>query len=451
MDEEHSRRGLVVAGVAGGLVLVSTLLMMSYDATAGAVLPGFYVPNLTQFLIPGMLLAILATSVARKDWGTFRIRTADVFVMGFILVAILGIAMEPGYQNWKTFGNQVLFAIMFYFATRWLRLDRAKLRLVLRWVLGAAGVMLIDLLLVQLLRVGRLWDGAGPLGTLSDQAAYSALFPPLFIYMAATAEEDGTSRWRTVWLGLALVGVMAVVGVKERSGVVAVLLAVLVCMAHPRMFRYVAIGTMILIPVGAWWLSTSVGSHVRSRFTDDEDPMLRRRIYVDKAIDYINSDRWNPVLGTGFWRLKRLSNDMLSTTEVVWDPNQRRWRTTWELGQRPIHCAPVTIFGEYGYAGVFCLVGLVASVLVSVVFTAHRAYRCGAVLDSVFLVALGGSAAGLLVNALFHNTAEVFPVTALFWTAIGLLIGHADVFVVPAERCNAPTAADSGRQPRAQF
>jgi len=309
MDEEHSRRGLVVAGVAGGLVLVSTLLMMSYDATAGAVLPlvlvlfvimmrqpwvvyavtlahfsilpieahflGFYVPNLTQFLIPGMFLAILATSVARKDWGTFRIRTGDVFVLGFIVVAVLGIALEPGYQNWKTFGNQVLFAVMLYFATRWLQIDRAKLRLVLKWVLIAAGFMLADLALVQLLHVGRLWDGAGPLGSLSDQATYSALFPPLFIYMAVTVEEDGTERQRWWWLALALIGVIATAGVKERSGVVAGLLAVLICLCHPRMFRYVAVGIVLLLPVGAWWLSTSVGSEVHSRFADDKDPMLR--------------------------------------------------------------------------------------------------------------------------------------------------------------------------------
>jgi len=463
--ERHSTQTVMAAVLAGLLVAAGVLLMLDYDATAGGVFPlalvmagimlrwpwvlyaatlaqfsilpiesyflGFYVPNLTQFLIPALLLAVLAHGVMSRKWGTFRLRTGDVFVGLFIVIAIVGIAVEPGYKNWKTFSNQVLFAIMMYFATRWLDLDRKKFRGTLKWMLIAAGVMLADLVLVQLTGRGGLWTGnRGPLGSLSDQAAYSALFPPLFVYMAATQSGVGAKRRRTWWLVAALVGVVAAAGVKERSGVVAGLAAMFVCIVHPRMFRYIAIGIIALVPIGAWWLSTSVGQEVHSRFADDKDPMLRRRIYVGKAIDYIKSDKWNPVWGTGFWRLKSVSNQMLSQTKLVWDANHQSWRRAYDLGQRPIHCSPVTVFGEYGYGGAFCLLGLLACAVFSVAVAYRRARRKGAVFDSMFLVAMGGSAVGLIINAVFHNTEQVFPVTALVWAFAGLLVGHSDVLTI---------------------
>ena len=122
----------------------------------------------------------------------FRIRTGDVCVAAFTLVVVIGILMMPGGKPWKYFTNQVLFAIAMYFATRWLVMDRAKFETILKWILVAAAIMLADLALVQLTRVGGLWTGArGPLGTLSDQTAYSALFPPLFLYLAATVSGRG--------------------------------------------------------------------------------------------------------------------------------------------------------------------------------------------------------------------------------------------------------------------
>ncbi len=477
-DARRSRRAALVAAAAAALVAVGAMLMMGYDGTAGAVFPlallltwtagavfplallltwvmlnnpwvlyaitlahfsilpvenymmGFYVPNLTQFLVPALFIAIAATTVARRQWGTFRLRTADVFVTAFVLIAILGIALEPGYKNWKTFGNQVLFAISLYYTTRWLQLDRQRFRTTLKWVLIAAAVMLADLALVQLFRVGRIWERAGPLGTLSDQATYSALFPPFFLYMAATASGPSARRDRILWLVAALIGVIAAAGGKERSGVVAGLAGLTFCIVHPRMFRYVAIGVIALIPIGAWWLSTSVGSHVHSRFSDDQDPMLRRRIYVGKAIDYINSEKWNPIWGTGFWRLKTVSNEMLSREALVWDANKNRWRLEYEIGQRPIHCAPVTVFGEYGYGGVFCLIGLGGCALYSLAAAYRRARRTGRQFDTVFLVAAAGAGIGLLINAGFHNTEQVFPVTALWWAFMGLVVGHANVLIM---------------------
>jgi len=480
VESRQAGRFWGAAGVAGLLVAASVLLMMLHDGTAGGVVPvallgvfvmlrwpwalyaatlaqfsifpvenylyGFWIPNLNQFLIPALMLALLAHAAMHRDWGTFRIRAGDVFVAAFMLVAVLGIAIEPGYKNWKTFGNQVLFAIFLYFASRWVRLDRQRFRLVLKVICVTAAIMLADLALVQLTRLGRLWTGAGPLGSLSDQATYSALFPPFFLYLAATASEDGKRGRAKWWLIAALVGVVAAAGVKERSGVVAGLLGLFVCIAHPKMFKYVAIGVLVLIPVGAWWLSTSLGSEVHSRFADDKDPMLRRRIYVGKAVDYIRSDKWNPIWGTGFWRLKSLSNEMLSPTELVWDANKQMWRRSYDLGQRPIHCAPVRVFGEFGYAGVFCLLGIAACVGFSVLSAWRRARRRGRAFDSVFLVALAGSAAGLMVNAGFHNTTEVFPVTAYFWATVGLLVGHSDVLIVQRAETAEPREASDVAQ-----
>ncbi|MGD9494949.1 MAG: hypothetical protein AB7Y46_01440 [Armatimonadota bacterium] len=465
--ERRQQRLAIATAVGAAMVAIVTMLMLGYDGTVGLVFPlalvltwvmlyrpwvlytvalaqfsilpveghvrGAFIPNINQFLVPALFVAILATSAAKQRWGTFRVRAADVFVAGFLVVAVLGIQFEPGYKNWKMFVNQIMFAVLLYFATAWLELDRARFRSTLKWVLLAAGFMLADLAMVQLFGIGRIWTKAGPLGSLSDQATYSALFPPLFLYVAATVSGPKAQRDRWFWLALAVLGTVAAAGVKERSGVIAALAGMLVCIVHPRMFRWVAVGAVALIPIGAWWLSTNVGSEVRSRFTDDEDPMLRRRIYLGKAIDYINSEHWNPIWGTGFWRLERLSNQMLSTAEVVWYPNRMSWRSEWELGRRPIHCAPVTIFGEYGYGGVTCLAGLLICAVTSVALARARARRTGRGFDSTFLVAVGGTAVSLLINALFHNTEQVFPVTALWWAFMGLMVAHADVLIIPRE------------------
>lgn len=465
IGERHTQRALVATLVAAGLVAVSTMLTMGYDGTAAAVIPvvlvlacvmlrwpwllfaftlaqfsilpiegyllGFYVPNLTQFLVPALLFSMLATAAAGRNWGTFRLRSGDVFVVAFVLTAVLGIVLEPGPREFKYFVNQVLFAVCMYFAARWLRLDRHRLRILLGIVLGAAAFMLGDLALVQLTGVGGLWKNErGPLGALSDQATYSAIFPALFLYMAVTTRGPSAKRLRALWLVATLVGVVAAAGGKERSGVAAALAAVAVCGLHPKMMKYVAIGAVALIPIGALWLSTDIGSEVHSRFADDEDPMLRRRIYVGKAIDYIKSDQWHPLWGTGFARLGKLSNSMLSETEVVWDPNTLRWRHVNEIGLRPIHCAPVTIFGEYGYAGTVCLAGVGACAIASLINVVFRARRRRAELDTALMTALGGAALSILINALFHNTDVVFEVTSYIWAGLGLIVGHADVLFI---------------------
>jgi len=463
--EEHTRRAMLVALGAGVLVAVSSMLTMGWDGTAAAIIPlvlvlsvvmlkwpwllfafalahfsilpvegyllGCYVPNLSQFFVPALLVAVLATAAAKRNWGTFRLRTGDLFVVAFVIAAFVGMIVEPGPREFKYFGNQVLFAICMYFAARWLELDREKLRLILHVVLVAAAVMLGDLALVQLTGVGGLWErGRGPLGALSDQAAYSAIFPALFLYMAVTVRGPSAGRWRVFWLIATILGVVATAGVKERSGVVAALATLAVCGMHPKMMKYVAIGAVAMIPIGSLWLSSQVGREVHSRFTNDEDPMMRRRVYVGKAIDYINSENWHPLWGTGFGRLAKLSNSMLSETEVVWDPNTLRWRHVNEIGLRPIHCAPVTIFGEYGYVGLACLAGIAVCVVASLIDVVFRARRKGATVDSTLVVALGAVAVGILVNALFHNTDVVFPVTSYMWAGIGLIIGHPQIFMV---------------------
>ena len=474
--EEHTRRAMLVTLGAGLLVAGTSMLTMGWDATAAAVIPlvlaltiimlrwpwllfafalaqfsilpieghlfGFYVPNLSQFLMPALLLAMLATAAAKRNWGTFKIRAADIFVLAFIAAAFIGMVVEPGPRQFKYFANQVLFAIFMYFAARWLDVDRKKLRLILGVVLAAAAIMLGDLALVQLTGVGGMWDrDRGPLGSLSDQATYSALFPALFLYMAVTVKGPSARRWRIFWLVATILGVVATAGVKERSGVVAALATLAICGLHPKMMKYVAIGAVALIPIGSLWLSTQVGREVHSRFTGDKDPMMRRRIYVGKAIDYIKSENWHPLWGTGFGRLAKRSNSMLSETEVVWDPNTLRWRHVNEIGLRPIHCAPVTVFGEYGYVGLACLTGIAVCVVGSLIDVVFRARRKGATVDSALIVALGAAAVGLLVNALFHNTDVVFPVTSYLWAGIGLIIGHPQIFMI---RGHVPTEEGGG-------
>lgn len=483
IGEKQTRRSLGVASAAVVVAVVTAVLTMSYDGTAGLAIPvalvlgvvmlrwpwllfaialaqfsilpdgghllGFFVPNSSQFLVPALLLAVVAGAAARHRWGTFRLKVADIFVAAFVVAAFIGILTQPGPRQLKYFVNQVFFAICFYFAARWLALGRERFMLILKIVLGAAAFMLADLALVQLTGVGGLWRGSrGPLHSLSDQATYSAIFPPLFLYTAVTAMGQTAGRSRVFWLTATIMGIVATAGVKERSGIVAALGSLLACGIHPKMTKYVVIGTIALIPIGSLWLSTSLGSYVHSRFTDDKDPMMRRRVYVGKAIDYMQSEDWHPVWGTGFARLEDLSNQMLSETEVVWDRTQLRWRYAADIGRRPIHCAPVTIFGEYGYAGLICLIGIATCVMASLIDMAFRARRKGVAVDTALLVAIGASALGILVNALFHNTDTVYPVTAYFWAGVGIIIGHPDVFIVENEEATEEVdgSAEAGRR-----
>lgn len=460
---------VVLAGVAG-------VLMMTVDGTMGWTVPAaiaviavaikwpwvlvgaalasysiipmsgyvwrLHVPDFTQMLVPALMIAVFAEAVYRKRWGTFSLRTTDVFVLALILVGFIGMVMEPRYTNWNMFGKEFLFGVAYYFIIRWLDLDRERFEKILTWVATAAAFMLVDMLLVQLTGVGRIWTGQGPMGNEADQGTYSALFPPIFLYMASLKEREGAGRRSIIWLAITVLALLAIANIPKRSAIAAALLATAFCAFHPRMMRYVVIGAICVLPLGAWWLSTERGETLHSKFTDPADPGLRRRFYRERALTYMRSSEWQPIWGTGFRRLKNLSQGSLSDTELVWDANNQYWRPVAELGggSRNIHCSPIILLGEFGYAGTAAFFALLLSVTVSVAQAYRSAETRSATFDGPLIVALIGSSLGLLLNATYHNTIHQVPVVLLFWVVAGLLGGHPDVLATPdtggAERNN---------------
>ncbi|MBD3291984.1 MAG: hypothetical protein GF393_03610 [Armatimonadia bacterium] len=391
-----------------------------------------HVPDTTQLLVPALTMSVLASAVSRKRWGTFSLRVADVFVLALIAVGFIGMLMEPRFTNWKMFGKEFLFGVAYYFIIRWVDIDRERFERILKWVAGAAAFMLADILLVQLTGIGRIWLGQGPMGNEADQGTYSALFPPMFLYLAALHDRKGDRRRTLLWLAIAAVGLLAIANIPKRSAVAAALLAVGFCALHPRMRKHVLIGGLCLLPIAALWLGSSHGQALHSKFTDPADPGLRRRYYRQRALNYMRSEEWQPLWGTGFWKLKDLSAGSLSETELVWDANKEYWRPANELGgyDRNIHCSPLMLLGEFGYAGTAAFIAVLLSVAVSVA----RAYRSAghqrARFDSALIVALTGSALGLLLNASYHNTIHQVPVVVLFWTVTGLLVGHPNILIL---------------------
>jgi len=438
--------------------------MVWYDPTAGAVLPlgavivalmirypfaayvftlaqfslvpieghlfGFFVPNLTQLLIPGLALAIVAQRLLRREWGVFRFCVPDVLVLAFLLSAYMGIFLMPGPRQWKYFTNQEAFPALMYFAARWLDIDRRRFKYLLGALLGSTFFMVSMLAIRAVTRWDPIWHqgGRGPIGSHADATAYFAIWPVFFLYAGTVAMREGRKRLAYLWFAGVMLTLFAVTGTYERSGLVAALLGLLICFSRPKLARYMLIGLFLASPALIGWMNTSVGRSLHSRF-QEEDPGLRRRLYRMKAINYINSPKWNPWLGTGFARLADLSVDTIPETMYVYDPKWQAFRQARSLAGRPIHCAPLTMYGEYGLLGTTCLslfVLLLIAQSVRLFLGAHRSLRGPP--DRDLIVVAWAAAAGVILNGIYHNTDTVMQVLVMCWSFSGLLIGHPEVF-----------------------
>ena len=424
------------------LLYAATLAQLSIIPAEGHMF-GFFVPNMLQFFMPALMISIVCDRLRRRSWGLASLNPADLFVVAFLLLGYVGLLALPGGRQFKYYTNQVVFPAMLYFATRWLELDREKFLWVLRVLLTAAFVMLAIMALTPL--TGRdpiyYWeagykgigaDARGPIGGLSDTAAYASLWVPLFLYAAAVPfRHDHTRRWLA--FGGCALAALAALGTHERISVLAVAAGVLFCLVSRDMRRYAIGATIALSLLGMLWVSTRAGATLDQRFRE-EDPMVRRRLYVQKAVNYIRSSEWNPWLGTGFARLSEVSLATIPETLYVWDGNWKAWRQARPLAARPVHCAPLTLLGEYGFLGCACLIGVAGSLVLAGARVYLRAGGNGRQADTALVVAGTACALTVVANGLLHNTDTVHQVATMCWAYAGLLVGHPDVFALKVGR-----------------
>ena len=449
-----------VAAVAVPFALLAAYLVIRYPLRAYAVFlcmlsivpierPWFgkSVPNWALLLVPLLALGAVADAARERDARRFRLQWADLFVVGFLALGYTAIRVGPGVNTLKYFTKLYGFGALLYFVARWLPMDRKAFLRQLRWQLLAALWLCTTMVATPLtgydpsyrgfsrLRIGA--EARGPMWSISDTVAYTAPWVPLFLFAAGAGLPFlRKGRMPQAWFLAALLAIAATLATTERSGALAIAAALLVCCAHPRLLRQVLgivlVGT-VCAPV---WLSTSIGDTIQARMDTlkEEGTGFERQIYRQKALDYIHSPYWNPILGTGYGRLSSLALQTLPPDQWVYDYNHQAFEPLERYTGRPTHCAPLAIYGMFGYGGVFCLLGLTACVGLGILKAFARSRKEGRAFDSMLVTALVAALATVCANGMYHNTEGVVQVLFLLWSCAGTLISHPAVLIVdPAE------------------
>lgn len=401
---------------------------------------GMFVPSVLQFAIPALILGVLFDRWRQRSHGWVGLYAGDLFVAGFLFLGYLGIGLISGPDPWKYYTNQVVFPGLIYFAVRWMDLDRQKVLGILRAMLIAAFIMSPVLVLTPVIGSDPIYHGArgyqgmgaaarGPIGAVSDTAAYASMWVPMFLY-AASVVFVFRPHVRALAMVGALTSGLGAIATNERIALAAVPAALVVSLIPRAQRRNSALLLCLGVVAGLVWLNSGVGSRLQSKL-QEEDKTFRRRVYIRKAIDYMKSPEWNRWLGTGFARLEDNSNDMLLPTVYVWHPRLQAWRPVREIGKRPVHCAPLNILGEYGLLGTTALLGVIASALLAIPRMYRTARSSNGRVDTSLLWAIAAAAVAVFVNGLYHNTDKVHQVAAVLWFYAGIIIGHPKAFVIP--------------------
>lgn len=435
-----------------GIAFVAFLCLLSLLPIEQQLL-GVYVPNWSQAMIPLLLVGAVLYNLRHPERQGFALNWADFFLVAFIIFGLVGVLTQPGPASFKYYINQQAIPAMAYFIAKWLPLDRQRFRAQLRW-------QLLAMLALSIIMVGRVatgfdpfyhgfrWLGlggeaVGPMGSISDTVAYTAIFPPFFLYAIAVTlgarrrDDDplgkrGRRTTRLWWFGL-IMALLATMATTERTGLTAIIAGFAVALFNRRLFRPVAIIALVLpllIPV---WMVSPVGQKAMARLNTlkEEGAGFERHIYREKALRYTRSEYWNPVVGTGFGRINFLCAKTMPQNDWFYDYNWHEFRPLLEFAQRNTHCSPVTLYAEYGYAGVVTLAGFALCVLLAMIRARRLAFKRGRRPDDALLLAALGAFLGVAASAMFHNTETVVQVLFMVWWFAGVVIGHPDVFAQP--------------------
>lgn len=426
-------------------VYVALLCMLSIVPVESSFLT-LYIPNWLQAMIPAVLIGTVLSNVVHRERRAFSANWADVFVAGFIAIGYLGVFREPGSVSYKFFTNQQVLPALMYFVAKWLPINRERFRAQLRFqllsVTALAAIMVGQVVTgfdpfyhgFSFLGLGGL--ARGPMWSIADTVVYTGVWPVFFLYALATDLPALGRRGRTFWAVALALTLLATLATTERTGPAAVLASFAIAMLHPRMGKYVAVTGLVALMLAPAWMVSPAGRRAVTRLetVKKEGAGFERTIYRDKALRYIQSPSWNPVWGTGFGRINTLSGKALPEDDWVYDYNWQEFRQRRDFASRPTHCAPVTLFAEYGYGGMLMLTLAGALIAAGLVRTRTLARRTGGRPDTALALAAVGAFAGVLVNGVFHNTEAVVEVLILLWTFGGTVVGHPDVFVLNRSR-----------------
>ena len=405
-------------------------------------------PEMLQFLAPALFIASLVNGWRDKEWKGFRLHVADIFVVGFIACGFAGIYLEPGSQAIKMWMNHMVLPALMYFIVRWQPVDRKRFRQLIQWHLTAAACVLAVIVQAGFTHMDPFyyWPGAcgwsrGPYGDSATAAACTSFLGALFIYAFSTRLGGNSRRLNWLWGFGCIATLVTAVCVSQRTGVPSTVSAIVLCMLHPRMIRFSARLVAVAGIAGLLFYFSSMGANLRMRYAE-ENAGWRRAVYREKAINYINSRYWNPVLGTGYERLVARSDEFTMPDHDVYDPGLQIWRSARDVAQgSPIHCAPLSMYGEYGWAGMTMIAGIMLSVLVSIAGVFPLARRVGRPADTQFFIALFAVAVAICANAILHNTDKNAPMAIWVWNTVGLLVAHPQAFIFSAEELAIDAAA----------
>ena len=423
---------------------VGILCALSLVPTESRLL-GIFIPNWMQLMAPALLVGTLLQGLSRRGGRVFSLNWADAFIFGFIIFGYIGIYGQPGPSTVKFYTNQQVVPVLMYFIAKWLPIDRERFHLQLRWQLLSVFALGLIMLATpfgfdpfyhgfQALRFGEM--ARGPMWSISDTVAYTALWPVFFMYAMAIGLPALPRSGRALWpLGLGLI-TLATIATTERTGPAAIALGMAVVAFHPRLRRYVLLCLAVVPVLLPLWLLTPSARHVLGRMdtVNEEGTGFERHLYREKTLRYIRSPYWNPILGTGFGRINDQSMRTVPEDQWVYDYNWQDFRPLESFASRPTHCAPVTLLGEYGYVGVALLLMAMLCVAGGLARLPARARRAGAKLDSALIVTAVAAFAGVMVNGLLHNTEAVVEVLINVWVFCGLVVGHPDIFLIPPPR-----------------
>lgn len=421
---------------------VGTLCALSLIPTESRLL-GIFIPNWMQLMFPALLVGALVQGLGRKGGRTFAVNWADVFVAGFIIFGYAAILGQPGPSSIKFYTNQQVVPMLMYFIAKWLPIDREKFHLQLRWQLLSVVTVSAIMLNTTVTRYDPFYWGfaimphgemaRGPMWSASDTVAYCAIWPVFFVYAIAIGLPALPRSWRRLWpVGMAMI-ILATMATGERTGPVAIAAGMAIIACQQRLRRYVLLCLVAIPLLLPPFLFTPTGRHFLERIdtVKEEGAGFERTIYRAKTLRYVRSPYWNPIMGTGFGRINEMSWRTMPEDEWVYDYNWQAFRPVELYGSRPTHCAPLTLFAEYGYGGVSLLLMAMICVAGALARLPAMARQRGMAVDSALIVTAVAAFAGVLANGLLHNTEAVVEVLISIWVFSGLVVGHPDIFLMP--------------------
>ena len=412
--------------------LIAVVLALLAFVPIEATLCGVFVPNMLQIAMPfALVLAVGAFFTAKVRRG-FVLTDLIVVLLG--LWGLIGLFMTPGYARWKDYGNGFMYPMGFYYVARLLPLDRKSLvRLINVNLVAVTGQ---SLLMILQRRLGSSplyttvydntdWAAGGPMAPF-EAGAYMALWPPLFVYIAATTKSRSTMVLAS--LGLIL-NLFAVMSTTQRAATGAALVAIAFLAVAPKLrpalLKLALMCAIVYVPAS----DGDVVNSIRNRFNLIDES---RVAYSLVGWRIVHSDHWDPMFGVGFKRAEAVMRQLGEIEDERSFTAWGHWTVTLDSiarGGHPLHSIYLATIVEFGSGG--AILGASLLLALSCAFAAHhvRSKRRRDV-DYSLVIALCGGLVSFLVEGKFHNAYTYIQALCVFWFLYGMVVGRPDVFVI---------------------